>query len=82
MEKVSDFAPDFILLDIGLPGLDGYEVAQRLRAIPGLSPLRVIAITGYGQDADRKRTEAAGFAGHLVKPIDFGVLRGMVGTES
>jgi CheY-like chemotaxis protein len=80
LEKVGTFAPDFVLLDIGLPGLDGYQVAQRLRAIPDLSPFRLIAITGYGQDADRKRTAAAGFAGHLVKPIDFEVLRAMLGA--
>jgi CheY-like chemotaxis protein len=82
LEQVGAFAPDVMLLDIGLPGLDGYEVAQRLRTIPGLSPFRVIAITGYGQDTDRRRTEAAGFAGHLVKPIDFGVLREMLGAGS
>ena len=80
LDKVRAFAPEFVLLDIGLPGVDGYEVAQRLRATPDLAAFKIVAITGYGQDADRKRTEAAGFVGHLVKPIDFGVLRGMLGV--
>ena len=80
LDKVRAFAPEFVLLDIGLPAVDGYEVAQRLRSIPDLPAFKIVAITGYGQDADRKRTEAAGFVGHLVKPIDFGVLRGMLGV--
>ena len=79
LDKVRVFRPEYVLLDIGLPGVDGYEVAQHLRSIPGLAPFKIVAITGYGQDADRKRTEAAGFVGHLVKPIDFGVLKGMLG---
>ena len=79
LEKVRAFGPEFVLLDIGLPGVDGYEIAQHLRAVPDLPPFKIVAITGYGQDADRTRTESAGFVGHLVKPIDFGVLRGMLG---
>jgi signal transduction histidine kinase len=67
---------DVGLLDIGLPGMDGYELAQALRAdrAPGQPPLRLFAITGYGQDADRQRAAAAGFDRHLVKPVDFGAL--------
>ena len=65
------FAPDVALLDIGLPGMDGYELAQRLHA--RLAPRRIplIAITGYGRDDDRRRTNQAGFDLHLVKPVDF-----------
>jgi signal transduction histidine kinase len=61
--------PDVALLDIGLPVMDGYELAARLRALPGLEALRLIAVTGYDQEADRRHTAEAGFEHHLVKPI-------------
>jgi len=64
-----------VLLDIGLPGLDGLQVAARIRANPKHRAVRLIAITGYGKEADRARTREAGFATHLVKPVDFAVLR-------
>ncbi len=64
------FRPDIALLDIGLPVMDGYELAKRLRTLPGLSALRVVAVSGYGQDADRRRSAAAGFDAHLVKPVE------------
>jgi signal transduction histidine kinase len=67
--------PEIVLLDIGLPGLDGYEVAKRLRSLDGASPACLVAITGYGQEADRQRARAAGFAEHLVKPIEFAALQ-------
>ena len=62
--------PAVALLDIGLPVMDGYELAQRLRALPGLERLVLIAVTGYGQEQDRTKTHEAGFDTHLVKPID------------
>ncbi len=69
-----DFAaqhrPQVVLLDIGLPGLDGYEVARQLRRLPGGEDSTLVAITGYGFDADRERSRQAGFDHHLVKPID------------
>jgi len=64
------FRPDVGLLDIGLPVMDGYELAARLRKDPALAGIRLVAITGYGQAADRSRSTAAGFDEHLVKPID------------
>ena len=65
------FRPTICLLDIGLPVMDGYELAKRLREVDGMPPdVRLVAITGYGQDSDRLRSSAAGFDGHLVKPID------------
>ena len=57
-----------MLLDIGMPGIDGYEVARRLRSQK--RPLRIVAVTGWGQDADRQRGREAGFDLHLVKPVD------------
>jgi CheY-like chemotaxis protein len=68
------FKPDVAFLDIGLPVMNGYELARRLKALPGLAALRLIAITGHGQPADRQKAEAAGFSNHLVKPIDFDLL--------
>jgi PAS domain S-box-containing protein len=69
--------PEFILLDIGLPGMDGYQVARRLRR-EGLKDTVIIAITGYGQEEDRRRTTEAGFDFHLVKPIDFNTLVSLI----
>jgi CheY-like chemotaxis protein len=69
LEAAPAFRPDVALLDIGLPVLDGYELAASLRARLGAHPCRLVALTGYGQDADRERSRAAGFHRHLVKPI-------------
>lgn len=62
--------PDVVLLDIGLPGMDGFEVARKMRQELGLTKTTLVAITGYGQDEDRRRSREAGFDAHLVKPID------------
>ena len=62
--------PDVFLLDIGLPGMDGNELARRLRAQPETAGAVMIAVTGYGQAEDRRQTAAAGFDHHLVKPLD------------
>jgi PAS domain S-box-containing protein len=70
LKVAEDFGPDIVLLDIGMPGLDGYEVARRLRALPPERPFRIVAITGWGQQADREKSRAAGFDLHLVKPVD------------
>ena len=67
--------PDIILLDIGMPGMDGYAVARRLRQEPALEGTMLVAVTGYGQDEDRERAIAAGFEHHLVKPVDLDALR-------
>jgi PAS domain S-box-containing protein len=73
LQVVAAFDPQLVLLDIGLPGIDGYEVARRLRA--AASDLRVIALSGYGQIEDRQRSAAAGFDAHLVKPVDLDALK-------
>lgn len=62
--------PEIILLDIGLPRMNGYEVARELRGMPELCGVRLYAVTGYGTAADRERALAAGFDGHFSKPID------------
>jgi PAS domain S-box-containing protein len=64
------FRPDVVLLDIGMPGLDGYEVARRLRATRKGAALRIIAVTGWGAEADRQKSKEAGFDLHLVKPVE------------
>ena len=65
----AEFKPQVALLDIGLPVMDGYELAERLRASPGLEALRLVAVTGYGQREDKRRSKRAGFDAHLVKPV-------------
>jgi CheY-like chemotaxis protein len=74
LSRVRSFKPEVALLDIGLPEMNGYELAQRLRAMPHLEGMRLIALTGYGQAEDRQRAQAAGFDDHLVKPVDLSAL--------
>jgi signal transduction histidine kinase len=70
LETAEDFHPDVALLDIGLPEMDGYELARRMRSQLGDEAPVLVAVTGYGQETDRLRAEAAGFDRHLIKPID------------
>ncbi len=70
--------PDVVLLDIGLPGLNGFQVAGRLRQMLDAKPVCIIAVTGYGQKEDREKTRQAGFDHHLVKPVDPGALKGVL----
>ncbi len=65
---VTAFRPQIVFLDVGMPGLSGYELAPKLRALPGFDDLAIVAVTGWGQPEDRRRTQAAGFDEHLVKP--------------
>jgi two-component system, chemotaxis family, CheB/CheR fusion protein len=76
------FRPDIILLDIGLPQMNGYEVAARLRAQPEFSGVTLVAVSGYGQDTDRAKAFAAGFDEYLVKPVDAKALRAIVAGET
>jgi signal transduction histidine kinase len=77
-----DFRPDVVLLDIGLPELDGWQVAKRLRQQPILHDIVLVAMTGYGQNTDRQRSQKAGFDHHFVKPVDFGELRQILAAVS
>jgi PAS domain S-box-containing protein len=69
LHTAEDFRPQVIFLDIGMPGMDGYEVARKLRACPLTSDVLLVALTGWGQEEDRRRTAEAGFDVHLVKPV-------------
>lgn len=77
-----DFRPDVVLLDIGLPGLNGYEVASRIRQQPSLNNTVIVAITGYGHESDRQLALQAGIDHHLVKPVDFERVRRILLTAS
>jgi PAS domain S-box-containing protein len=78
ISAAKEFGPDVVLLDLGLPGMDGYEVAQQLRADAELSQPTIIAISGYGQEEDRRRSSEAGIDHHLVKPVSFPQLETML----
>lgn len=69
LETAAKYRPHAVFLDIGLPGMDGYEIAERLRALPESARTVLVAITGYGQDEDRRRSREAGIDHHLVKPV-------------
>jgi PAS domain S-box-containing protein len=78
LKLVEAFTPRVALLDIGLPAMDGYELARRLRALPQLHALHLIAVTGYGQAKDREAAEQAGFHAHIVKPVNSSTLDSML----
>jgi signal transduction histidine kinase len=79
LEQAVAFAPEIILLDIGLPEMDGYEVARRVRALKRQDLVKLVALTGYGQVEDLRRAQEAGFDDHLVKPVDFETLSRCLG---
>jgi CheY-like chemotaxis protein len=70
LEAARTHLPEAVVLDIGLPGMDGYEVARQLRRQEGMEKITLIALTGYGREEDRRRSLAAGFDVHLIKPVD------------
>lgn len=82
LEAIDSFKPEVALLDIGLPEMDGYELATRLREQPACNGMRLIALTGYGQPDDRQRALDCGFDDHLVKPIAFGVLERTLAAQA
>jgi CheY-like chemotaxis protein len=77
LDSARSFGPEIVLLDIGIPGMDGYEVAGRLRSEHG-ADLKLVALTGYGREDDRKRAHDAGFDWHLTKPLEPPRLREML----
>jgi CheY-like chemotaxis protein len=78
LEAIEKYRPDVVLLDIGMPGMDGFEVARRVRERDEFSRMTLIALTGWGQEEDRRRTREAGFDHHLVKPADIGALQSLL----
>jgi CheY-like chemotaxis protein len=78
LEVASEHVPEVAILDIGLPLIDGYELARRFRATPELAGMCLIALTGYGQPSDRRRAMDAGFDHHLVKPVTIAALRAIL----
>jgi CheY-like chemotaxis protein len=81
VEAAREFQPDVVLLDIGLPGLNGYEACRRIRQLAPGGNVIVIALTGWGQDEDRQKSSDAGFDGHLVKPVEFGALVKLIASH-
>jgi signal transduction histidine kinase len=70
LELARSFKPNFILADLGMPRMNGYQLAEEIRRLPGLREVTLIAVSGYGQQADKERSQAVGFARHLTKPVD------------
>jgi CheY-like chemotaxis protein len=71
MDVLREFQPQIVLLDIGMPGMDGCEVTQQIRREPGFESMLIVIISGHGQETDKARSKTAGADYHLVKPIDF-----------
>ena len=69
VEKAEQLRPDAVVLDLGMPRLNGYEACQRIRALPWGKAVRLVAVSGWGQQEDRRRSMEAGFDAHLVKPV-------------
>jgi CheY-like chemotaxis protein len=82
LETAETFHPDVILLDIGLPKLSGHDVARSIRARPWGKSVMLVALTGWGQDHDRRRSQEAGFDHHMVKPVEFEALRQIMVSAS
>ena len=78
LDCLDQFSPDTMLLDLGLPDMDGCAVARQVRATPAHARMLLIALTGWGDDQDYRRTREAGFDHHLLKPADFHTLRGLL----
>ena len=82
LETLETYRPAIVLLDIGMPGMDGYEVARRMRQLSVGQEATLIALTGWGQEEDRRKSNEAGFDHHLVKPVDLGALQALLASIS
>lgn len=81
LQAIDAGTPDAVLLDIGMPGMNGYEVARRVRAQPRFNPVLLVALSGWGGEEDRRRSQECGFDHHLVKPVDIAVLRALLARQ-
>ncbi|HYD58362.1 MAG TPA: response regulator [Burkholderiales bacterium] len=81
LELARSARPEFVFLDLGLPKLDGFEVARALRREPALAGVRIIAVTGYGQESDRAKAIEAGIDQHIVKPADPAFIESLLGAR-
>ena len=82
VHQTEEFMPDVVLLDIGLPGIDGYEAARRIRSLPRGRGILLVAVTGWGQSEDRRRSREAGFDHHMVKPLRASALETLLANFS
>jgi CheY-like chemotaxis protein len=78
LAAIAEYKPAVVLLDIGMPGMDGYEVARRIREQSEFDDVTLIALTGWGQEDDRRRSQSAGFDHHLTKPADMGAIEALL----
>jgi PAS domain S-box-containing protein len=80
LATIPDYHPNVVLMDIGMPGMDGNEVARRIRQQPEFSDIKLVALTGWGQEKDRQQSQESGFDHHLTKPVDFQVLADLIAS--
>jgi CheY-like chemotaxis protein len=78
LDMLQDFRPEVILMDIGMPGMDGLEAARRIRKLPSLADATLIALSGWGQEEDKRRASESGFDHHLTKPVDLRMLEALL----
>ena len=81
LEIAAAFKPEMVFLDLSMPEMDGYETARRLRQLPYGRGVQLFALTGWGQEEARLRAQEVGFDKHLTKPVEFGVLEGIMGRR-
>jgi CheY-like chemotaxis protein len=82
VSSARDYQPEVIILDIGLPELNGYDAARRIRQLPGGKDLLLIALTGWGQEEDQRKSKEAGFNAHMVKPVNYEQLMNLLAARN
>ena len=81
LEVARTFKPDFVLADLGMPRMNGYQLAEEMRKLPGMEDVVLIAVSGYGHAADKQRSREVGFARHLTKPVDLVELKELLAAH-
>jgi CheY-like chemotaxis protein len=82
LAAIPDYRPNALLMDIGMPGMSGYDVARRIREQPEFNGIKLVALTGWGQEEDRRLSRDAGFDYHLTKPVDSRILKDLISSLS